>query len=329
MTIAELAELAGVSKTTASFIIGGRAEEFRISEATRDRVLALAEQHQFRPNLNARALRGRRVLTFGLVVPDLTNYGFAVTTRELEKLCRNAGCQLLITCSEDDVEKEQEVVSALLERQIDGLIVASAMTDDSFYQQLGCPVVQLDRQIGDSDLPLVMTDSVSITANLVARIGRECSELAYIGGLEALSSERQRYQGYCQGLLRNSRSPEVTLVSRGDFTRESGYRQLAELHKRLGRLPGGIFCASFTLLEGVLRYFKEHQLLTAHCQLSTFDDHELLNCMPFAVDSIEQDCGAMAEGCFQQLQCLIEEESYSAVTVLLPGRIHWRSSQVL
>lgn len=334
MTIAELARLAGVSKTTASFILSGRAEQHRISQPTCERVLTLAKQYNFRPNISAKALRSRRTFTIGLVIPDLTNYGFAATAKALDNLCRQSGYQLLIASSDDDPALEQEQVTSLVARQVDGLIVASAMAEDAFYRQLDCPVVQIDRCIDGSTLPVVMTDAEPITAEVVAHIlqVQKCETLAYIGGQTFLSSEQHRYRGYLQGLTAANQPLNKQLVSRGRFTSESGYQQIADMvAAHQGKLPQGIFCSSFTLMEGVLRYLKEHDLLNEPCHLATFDNHDLLDCLPIAVDSITQDCTTMASEAFQ---ILIDREGTNGeqpaktkLRTLLPAQPHWRSTR--
>jgi LacI family sucrose operon transcriptional repressor len=99
VTIKDIAELAGVSKATASLVLNGRSKELRVAEETRERVLAIAKEHHYQPSIHARSLRDNRSHTIGLVVPEITNYGFAVFSHELETLCREAGVQLLISCS--------------------------------------------------------------------------------------------------------------------------------------------------------------------------------------------------------------------------------------
>ncbi len=91
ITIADIAKLAGVSKTTASMVLNGRASTFRIKEETRERVMAVARENHYSPNMHAKSLQANRSDAIGLVIPDLTNFGFASIARELERLCRQAG----------------------------------------------------------------------------------------------------------------------------------------------------------------------------------------------------------------------------------------------
>ncbi|SYC17693.1 putative LacI family regulatory protein [Klebsiella pneumoniae] len=102
VTIKDIAELAGVSKATASLVLNGRGKELRVAQETRERVLAIAREQHYQPSIHARSLRDNRSHTIGLVVPEITNYGFAVFSHELETLCREAGVQLLISCTDEN-----------------------------------------------------------------------------------------------------------------------------------------------------------------------------------------------------------------------------------
>ncbi len=75
VTIKDIAELAGVSKATASLVLNGRGKELRVAQETRERVLSIAQQQHYQPSIHARSLRDNRSHTIGLVVPEITNYG--------------------------------------------------------------------------------------------------------------------------------------------------------------------------------------------------------------------------------------------------------------
>ena len=143
VTITDIAALAGVSKATASLVLNGRGKELRVAQETRQRVLSLAQQHHYQPSIHARLLREDRSHTLGLVVPEITNHGFAAFSHELENLCREAGLQLLISCTDENASQESVVVNNLVSRQVDGLIVASSMLNDADYLKLSeqLPVV--------------------------------------------------------------------------------------------------------------------------------------------------------------------------------------------
>ncbi|MGF1715270.1 LacI family DNA-binding transcriptional regulator [Photobacterium chitinilyticum] len=332
ITIADIAKLAGVSKTTASMVLNGRASTFRIKEETRERVMAVARENHYSPNMHAKSLQANRSDAIGLVIPDLTNFGFASIARELEKLCRQAGLQLLIACSEDDPEVECLVVDGLVRRQIDGLIVASSQTSDEFYQTLTkqIPVLQLDRHIGQSTLPLVLTDAAKVTADLVETIAASTvSEFYYFGGQLELSPSRHRLAGFELGLKRAGLEEKSEWIRHRDYQPGSGYEMMQQLHQELGRLPEALFTASYTLLEGVLRYLKEHNCLEAlvskKMRLATFDNHDLLDCLPLNIDSVAQDSEKIAQTSFQLIRLLLSSQRVTPTSFALDANICWRS----
>lgn len=73
LKLADIAELAGVSKSTVSFVLNGHAEKHRINKETVARVLRVVDENNYSPSVYARALKSKKTQTFGLVIPDLTN----------------------------------------------------------------------------------------------------------------------------------------------------------------------------------------------------------------------------------------------------------------
>ena len=104
MTLAEIARLAGVSRTTASYVINGQAAERRISQDTVDKVMAVVRQHRYRVDAQAAALRRGSSRILGLIVPDLENASYARLAKRLERGARELGYQLLIVGSDPAID---------------------------------------------------------------------------------------------------------------------------------------------------------------------------------------------------------------------------------
>lgn len=324
VTISDIAALAGVSKATASLVLNGRGKELRVAQETRERVLNLAQQHHYQPSIHARLLRDNRSHTIGLVVPEITNYGFAVFSDELENLCREAGLQLLISCTDENAGQETVVVKNLVSRQVDGLIVASSMQNDSDYVKLSeqLPVVLFDRHINDTQLPLVITDSLTPTAELVERLARaNPDEIYFLGGQQRLSPTRDRLAGFMQGLERAGVTPRPEWIIHGNYHPSSGYEMFAALCAKLGRPPKALFTAACGLMEGVLRYMNQHHLLESDIHIASFDDHYLYDSLTVPIDTVKQDVPRLAQECFDIITLLIEEKPVSDVQRVLPASL--------
>lgn len=327
ITISDIAALAGVSKSTASLVLNGRSKEYRVSDDTRDRILALAGEHHYQPSFHARSLRSSRSHTLGLVVPEMTNYGFAVISRELETLCREAGLQLLIACTDENPAQEMMAVNSLVQRQVDGLIVASSQLNDAEYQKINAslPVVQMDRLITGSELPLVITDSLNSTATLVENVARQHpDEFYFLGGQPRISPTRDRLAGFQLGLERAGVACKPEWIINGNYHPSSGYEMFAQLCAQLGRPPKALFTAACGLLEGVLRYLNQHQLMESDLHLCSFDDHYLFDGLTLKIDTVAQDCRALAQHSFDMISALIDERPLEQNALYLPGNIHWR-----
>ena len=330
LTLNDIATLAGVSKTTASMILNGQAEQFRIKPETRQKVEEIAQQYGYRANAHAKALKLRRTNVIGLVIPDLTNYGFASTAKTLEKLCRENGLQLVIACSDDNPQQEKQAIDRLLDRQIDLLVTAPTHQDPKYYKSVlkHTLLLQLDRYVPNLEQSYVISADTDKIAELVTLTiqNYQLKEYFYFGGQLSLSPSTSRLAGFRQGLQQGGLSETSGSILHKNYQPESGYQLMTELVERLGRLPEAIFTASYTILEGVLRYLTEHKqmdkLLNRELHLTTFDDHDLLNALPFHIHSIKQNHEKIAQTTFalirQKLQGKKTESS------MVDCQIIWR-----
>ncbi|HAJ88342.1 MAG TPA: catabolite repressor/activator, partial [Pseudomonas sp.] len=151
MKLTDIARLANVSVTTASYVLNGKAAQRRISPATVERVLAVAEQQGFQLDQQAAGLRRGQSRTLGFIVPDLENPSYARLAKLLEQRARQRGYQLLIAGTDDEPDTERQVIQVLRSRRCDALIVASCLpADDAGYRKVqatGTPVIALDRAL--------------------------------------------------------------------------------------------------------------------------------------------------------------------------------------
>lgn len=129
VTLAEVAKAAGVSPTTASFVLSGRGPEMRISRDVEQRVLKTADRLQYRPNIVSVGLRTGTTQTIGFVSDTVATSRFAgnLIKGALEE-ARERGVMLFIGETEGDPELERRLVQAMQDRQVDGIILASMYT---------------------------------------------------------------------------------------------------------------------------------------------------------------------------------------------------------
>lgn len=328
ITITDIAKLAGVSKTTASLVLNGRGKEMRVSDETIQRISTIARQYQYQPNIHARSLRDNRSYALGLVIPDITNYGFASVAYELEILCREAGIQLLISCTDENAAQEMLAIEHLLSRQIDGLIVASCLQSDFEYQRLSkqIPVVLFDRYFENTTLPFVVTDATTATQQLIAKIASEggLDEFYFLGGQSTLSPTRDRLLGFTQGLIQADVTVKPEWIIHGNYHPSSGYEMFGSLCAVLGRPPKFVFTSACGLLEGVLRYLSQNKILQNSVYLTGFDDHYLYDSLSIPIDTIAQNNPELAAHCFRLIMSLINRQDLETHPIFIPAEIRRR-----
>ena len=327
LTIDDIARLAGVSRTTASMVLNGRAEQFRIAVGTQERVWAAARDNNFQPSHSARALRTGCSNTLGLVIADLTNLAHAELAQAMEPICHQAGYQLLVVSSNDEIERERAGVEHLIARQIDGLMVVPCSPDPEPYLEWSrrVPLVLVDRRIDGADLPYVVTDAEgAVTTMLLDALNDVPGEAYYFGGQPRLSPSIDRLRGFRRALETADLRERPGWVRARDYQRRSGYELMKACHADLGRYPRVLFTGALTLLEGVLAYISEYRHFDiAPQRIMTFDDNDLLDCLPLRIDAIRQDSQALARASISRLIGIIQNDTPDSAIV--PAQPRWRS----
>ncbi|MCE8003510.1 catabolite repressor/activator [Billgrantia ethanolica] len=297
MTLAEIARLAGVSRTTASYVINGQAAERRISQETVDKVMAVVRQHRYRVDAQAAALRRGSSRILGLIVPDLENASYARLAKRLERGAREQGYQLLIVGSDDRPESERELALALRAQRCEVLITASCLPlDDPFYVELmadGLPVIAVDRGFDPRHFACVVSNDREAAERLTRSVlGEGVKSVAWLDAVPGLSISHERRSGFRQALAGSDVA--VLMYGAERYERDEGARLMRELLAEHG-LPDALVTASYTLLDGVFDVLLEQGGLPQTLRLATFGDNRLLDFLPLPVNSAVQDHERIAD----------------------------------
>jgi LacI family transcriptional regulator len=241
----DIARELGVSTVTVSKVLRGRAD---IGQTTRERVLKLVAELDYRPNMLARGLASGRSYAVGLVVPDLVHPFFGEFAKSLAGALRAQGLALILASSEEDPAVEQQEIRTLLGRGVDVLLVASCRPAADFPAELAestAPVLLIDRHFTRSRANFVGSDDVMIgemgTRHLIG-IGRK--RIAHIGG-RGMSPSLDRLKGFRRALAAAGLPLHKDHVVTRDRFEESGdstgYHAMQELLARKQR-PDAVFC---------------------------------------------------------------------------------------
>ncbi|WP_249978135.1 catabolite repressor/activator [Vreelandella olivaria] len=307
MTLADIARLAGVSRTTASYVINGQAEQRRISAATIEKVMRVVRQHRYHIDPQAAALRRGASRLIGLIVPDLENISYARLAKRLERGARERGYQLLVVSSDDCADSERALALALRAQRCEVLITASCLPeDDAFYADLaneGWSIVGMDRALAASRFASVVSNDREAARTLTESvIDHRVHRIAWLDAMPELSVSRERRAGFLTAL--EGRGLEAITFSGERYERNVGV-QLAQRALGSGDVDA-LVTASYALMEGVFDELLARGGLPETLRLATFGDHRLLDFLPQPVNSALQDYDRIAE---LTLQCALDAMS--------------------
>lgn len=201
-TMVDVARLAGVSISTVSHVLNGTRN---VEDATRAKVERAIADTGYRQDTLARAMRRSRSDSIGLVVSDAGEPAFAEMAHGVEKAAADRGLTLLLANSAEDADRERRAIRTLLERRVDGLILARA-ADSAPEVMAGlrserAPVVLLDRMYRDEDFDQVGADNRDSMRQLVSHLaGMNHRSFAVIAGDTRVPALSERLDGFHDAL---------------------------------------------------------------------------------------------------------------------------------
>ena len=301
MNLSDIAELAGVSKATVSSVLNGKAEKYRISKRTQEKVQAIAQQYNYQPNQSAATLRRGRSHSIGLIVPDFENRSYLRIAKRLEALARKVGYQLIITSSDDSPEQERVSASMLVARGVDALLVSTSMVNTALYEDVlarGTPVVAIDRALPEHFSNVISDDLQGAVKLTQALPLRELSDISLIGALPELAVSRERERGF-RDALANVPNVHARFYYGERFDQQCGAQLLLAAIAEQKRVPPAILTTSYALLEGVIEVlqsrYPEQLAAQSSIRLATFGDSRTLDFIPVPIVSFPQQYEQIAE----------------------------------
>ena len=300
-TIKDVAAMAGISYTTVSHVLN---KTRPVSEPVRLKVEEAIARLDYVPSAVARSLKAKTTATIGLLVANSLNPYFAELARGIEDYCeRNNYCVILCN-GDDDPDKQRNYLRVLLEKRVDGLVVASAGGDLGLASGLvgvRTPMVIVDRNLEGIDADLVRIDH-ELGAYLATRhlldLGHRA--IACIGGPAITRVAQLRTAGYLRALAEAGVTASAPWMIESDFSSVGGYQAAVSLLEN--NRPSAIFACNDTMGIGVLRAAAERNIRVPD-QLSVigFDDVQMSRYVYPALTTVGQSILQLGEMAAQLL----------------------------
>jgi LacI family transcriptional regulator len=252
-TIKDIAARAGISYATVSRALNGK---YGVSQATRDKVMALAEEMGYSPNAIAQGLVNRATKTVGLVIPDITSPFFPRVALGVEDTMMDAGFSVFLCNTNWDLEREKNALSQLARKQVDGILLSTiAGHAEEVEKQISkrLPLVYLSSYPEGTERSYVRLDNIKGADMAVSHLlSRGRRRIAFIGSSQEPHSLEDRLEGYRKALKRAGLAQSEDLIVLGEFQEQSGYMLIRELFER-GIVPDGVFAENDLIAMGVVQ----------------------------------------------------------------------------
>ena len=251
-TIYEVSALAGVSLATVSRVMN---DSGRVSEKTREKVLAAMRELDYRPNTVAQSLASNRSNSVGVLVSEVYGPIFGSMLSGIEEELRKAGKFTLIAAGHSDEAKEKEAIRFLISRNCDALIMhVEAVSDEYLLEQKegALPFIILNRVVpglDDNCISLNNERGGYDATNMLLEEGHR--DIAYISGPLTWGDAQARLAGHKRALREHGRKFDERLVVEGDYEEMSGSNGMTQLLQQ-GIPFSAVVCANDEMAAGAM-----------------------------------------------------------------------------
>jgi LacI family transcriptional regulator len=252
VTLHELAKATGCSVSTVSRALNN--SEHPVNNATRERILAIASQMGYRPNMTARGLKMDRTFTIGLIVYNIASPFTPVLIRGIQEYLKQHDYFSTIISTDFDPDLESEAVHQLISRSIDGVIFVESWRDESNkpLDLANKPYVFVYRLFNGSYANSVVVDDfhgARLAVEHLVKLGHR--RIAFINGPHDWDASKERLAGYKDILGQNGIPYQARMVEEGSWEVQSGY-SAARKFLKIPQPPTAIFAANDFMALGTI-----------------------------------------------------------------------------
>lgn len=224
ITIYDVAREAGVSMATVSRVVNGNKN---VKENTRKKVLEVIDRLDYRPNAVARGLASKKTTTVGVVIPNIANAYFSILAKGIDDIAAMYKYNIVLASSDEDDDKEVNVVNTLFAKQVDGIIFMGHHLTEKIraeFSRSRTPIVLAGTVDLEHQLPSVNIDYQAAVAEVVDILAENHKKIAFVSGplIDDING-KVRLSGYKEGLKKNKLDYKEGLVFEANYSYKEGF----------------------------------------------------------------------------------------------------------
>ena len=333
ISIKDIAQQAGVSPTTVSFVLNGKGKEKRISEQVSKRILKIATKLKYKPNQLARGLRTGKTKTIGLIVEDIANSFFSNVAKVVEDEADKHGYKVLFGSTEDNEEKAKGLLEVLRYRQVDGYIITPTLNLDKEIASLQKPVVLMDRYFPDvTNFNYVVVDNFQGAFVAVSHMVEQgYKKVAIITTTSTQVQMQQRMDGFVDALKKHNLPAGKNMIKRlpFDLDRPGFTQEITKYLQNNKDLDAVFFATNYLGICGIESIRSLGLQIGTDLGMVSFDDHDIFRLLNPSITCVAQPVEEIGRRLIQLLIDEMDNDSVIPVQVVLPLELRKRESTVM
>ncbi|WP_317048510.1 LacI family DNA-binding transcriptional regulator [Echinicola strongylocentroti] len=332
VNIKKLAEVLNLAPSTVSRALN---DSYEISEKTKLRVLEMAKQMNYQPNPFARSLREHKSKTIAMIIPDLVNNFFAQVIEGVEEITQQFGYHLLVYHTHENLEKEKEIVTHLLNGRVDGIMMSvSHQTKETEHllnvYEKNIPIIFFDRVCETIPTTKFVTNGYESGYELTSHMIKEgCQRIAFLLLSREISISQQRLRGYLDALKDHGVGEDDSLVLKCENSDEENHRIIKQFLCGNAK-PDGVLAAVEKL--AISTYYVAHDLkldIPNELKVACFSNMKIADLLNPSLTTVAQpthEFGRQAASLLMNKLTKKNAPDFEDKVIVLPSTLHIRKS---
>ncbi|MGZ8538479.1 MAG: LacI family DNA-binding transcriptional regulator, partial [Flavisolibacter sp.] len=268
-TIKEIAKRLNISVSTVSRALHNHPS---IGLRTKTLVQELAKELKYEPNQTAIFFKQGKTFTIGVILPQLSESFFSSAISGIEDFANTKKYNVLVGQSHDDQERQQQLVEAMKNHRVDGMVISMAKNTSNYEQfdilkEYNIPLVFFDRIPSKKDIHYVacnLKTGMTEAVNFLIKLGHR--NIALINGPSTIIASKERFEGYRDALYKKKIKLDLSYVISTDLTKAATENAMKELLS-LKRRPTAIITFNDYVALDAMQYAK-HQKIKINEEIS-------------------------------------------------------------
>jgi LacI family transcriptional regulator len=335
VSLKDIAQEAGVSTALVSYVLNGKEREARVGEVIAKRIKEIAKSLDYQPNHLAKSLRSGKTHTLGLLIADISNPFFANIARVVEDESKRNGYTVIIGSCDENAKNSWDLLTVLINRQIDGFIIVSCEKSENQVQYLkdkNIPFVLLDRHFPEIQTDFVATNNYKASYDAgVHLIKNGYKRIGIFAYKSAMYHMAERVRGYKQALADNNIEFDESWLKEIRFEAmenevRSGIDEMMVTEEKIEAL---IF-ATYSLAINGLKYINELRLnVPADLAIVSFGQAEVFDLYYCPITYVRQPLEMLGKTAVGFLLEKLKNPNQGVKQILMEAKLITRDSSML